>query len=62
VAHELYNSEQNSGRDRPGLALRFNMACSPFDEAHGKIATNWQRFGVFGIFNRPAGKAAHLGH
>ena len=25
VAHELYNSEQNSGRDRPGLALRFNI-------------------------------------
>jgi hypothetical protein len=25
VAHELYNSEQNSGRDRAGLALRFNI-------------------------------------
>ena len=25
VAHELYNSEQNGGRDRPGLALRFNI-------------------------------------
>jgi hypothetical protein len=25
VAHELYNSEQNAGRDRPGLALRFNI-------------------------------------
>lgn len=25
VAHELYNSEQNAARDRPGLALRFNM-------------------------------------
>jgi hypothetical protein len=25
VAHELYNSEQNAGRDRLGLALRFNI-------------------------------------
>ncbi len=25
VAHELYNSEQNASRDRPGLALRFNI-------------------------------------
>jgi hypothetical protein len=25
VAHELYNTEQNPGRDRPGLALRFNI-------------------------------------
>jgi hypothetical protein len=25
VAHELYNSEQNPGRDRAGLALRFNI-------------------------------------
>jgi hypothetical protein len=25
VAHELYNSEQNAGRDRPGFALRFNI-------------------------------------
>jgi hypothetical protein len=25
VAHELYNSEQNSARDRAGLALRFNI-------------------------------------
>jgi hypothetical protein len=25
VAHELYNSEQNAGRDRPGLTLRFNI-------------------------------------
>jgi hypothetical protein len=25
VAHELYNSEQNSSRDRAGLALRFNI-------------------------------------
>ena len=25
VAHELYNSEQNAGRDRMGLALRFNV-------------------------------------
>jgi hypothetical protein len=25
VAHELYNSEQNAGRDRPGLSLRFNI-------------------------------------
>jgi hypothetical protein len=25
VAHELYNSEQNAARDRPGLALRFNI-------------------------------------
>ncbi len=25
VAHELYNSEQNVGRDRAGLALRFNI-------------------------------------
>ncbi len=25
VAHELYNSEQNAGRDRPGRALRFNI-------------------------------------
>ena len=25
VAHELYNSEQNAGRDRTGLALRFNI-------------------------------------
>jgi hypothetical protein len=37
------------------------MACCPFDEAHGKIATNWQRFGVFGIFNRPAGKTEDPG-
>jgi hypothetical protein len=25
VAHELYNSEQKAARDRPGLALRFNI-------------------------------------
>jgi hypothetical protein len=25
VAHELYNSEQNASRDRPGLTLRFNI-------------------------------------
>ncbi len=25
VAHELYNSEQNSTRDRAGIALRFSM-------------------------------------
>jgi hypothetical protein len=25
VSHELYNSEQNGGRDRAGLALRFNI-------------------------------------
>ena len=25
IAHELYNSEQNPGRDRAGLALRFNV-------------------------------------
>ena len=25
VVHELYDSEQNAGRDRPGLALRFNI-------------------------------------
>jgi hypothetical protein len=25
VAHELYDSEQNVGRDRAGLALRFNI-------------------------------------
>jgi hypothetical protein len=25
VTHELYDSEQNAGRDRPGLALRFNI-------------------------------------
>lgn len=25
IAHELYNSEQNSSRDRAGLALRFNI-------------------------------------
>jgi hypothetical protein len=25
VAHELYNSEQNAGRDRPGLTVRFNI-------------------------------------
>jgi hypothetical protein len=25
VAHELYNTEQNPGRDRPGLTLRFNI-------------------------------------
>ena len=25
VAHELYDSEQNAGRDRAGLALRFNI-------------------------------------
>jgi hypothetical protein len=25
VAHELYNSEQNSSRDRAGTALRFNI-------------------------------------
>jgi hypothetical protein len=25
VSHELYNSEQNPGRDRAGLALRFNI-------------------------------------
>jgi hypothetical protein len=25
VAHELYNIEQNAGRDRPGLTLRFNI-------------------------------------
>jgi hypothetical protein len=25
VAHELYNSDQNSTRDRPGLCLRFNI-------------------------------------
>jgi hypothetical protein len=25
VSHELYDSEQNTGRDRAGLALRFNM-------------------------------------
>jgi hypothetical protein len=25
VAHELYSSEQNARRDRPGLALRFNI-------------------------------------
>ena len=25
VAHELYNTEQNAGRDRPGLTLRFNI-------------------------------------
>jgi hypothetical protein len=25
VSHELYNSEQNAGRDRPGLTLRFNI-------------------------------------
>jgi hypothetical protein len=25
VGHELYNTEQNAGRDRPGLTLRFNI-------------------------------------
>jgi hypothetical protein len=25
VAHELYNTEQNAGRDRPGLTVRFNI-------------------------------------
>jgi hypothetical protein len=25
VAHELYDSEQDAGRDRAGMALRFNM-------------------------------------
>jgi hypothetical protein len=25
VTHQLYNSEQNSGRDRSGIALRFAM-------------------------------------
>jgi hypothetical protein len=25
VAHELYNTEQNAGRDRPGRTLRFNI-------------------------------------
>ena len=25
VSHELYNSEQNAGRDRAGLTLRFSI-------------------------------------
>lgn len=51
VARELYNSEQNPGRDRAGLALRFNMPTI----ANGHLYVGAKReVDVYGLL--PAGR------
>jgi hypothetical protein len=46
VAHELYNSEQNSARDRAGLCLRFNIPTV----ANGKVYIGTKReVDVYGL-------------
>ena len=46
VAHELYNSEQNSSRDRAGLCLRFNIPTV----ANGKVYVGAKReVDVYGL-------------
>jgi hypothetical protein len=51
VAHELYNSERNPGRDRAGLALRFNIPT--IVNAHVYIGTK-REVDVYGLL--PAGR------
>jgi hypothetical protein len=51
VAHELYNSEQNSARDRAGLCLRFNIPAV----VNGKVYVGAKReVDVYGLL--PAGR------
>ena len=48
VSHELYNSEQNPGRDRAGLALRFNIPTV----ANGHVYIGAKReVDVYGLFS-----------
>lgn len=48
VAHELYNSEQNSWHDRAALALRFNIPTV----ADGRVYVGGVReLGVYGLFS-----------
>ncbi len=52
VTHELYNSEQNSGRDRAGMTVRF---CIP-TVADGRVFVGARgRLDVYGLLNRGAG-------
>ncbi len=50
VAHQLYSSEQNSSRDRAGLALRFNMPTI----ANGHVFVGAKReVDVYGLLSPP---------
>ncbi|HET6217487.1 MAG TPA: hypothetical protein VFE27_10755 [Acidobacteriaceae bacterium] len=50
VAHELYDSEQNAGRDRAGSALRFNIPTVVNGHAYVGVK---QEVDVYGLL--PAG-------
>ncbi len=54
IAHQLYSSEQNSARDRAGLALRFNIPTV----VNGRVYVGAKgEVDVYGLLSKaPAGK------